>query len=63
MKEATQDMKSNMATRFVATQETRVLNEQWLAHFGVDDPKELDLGILEAIRQYVNDGVRPPETA
>lgn len=39
------------------------LVEQWLGHFGVDDAKELDLGTLEAIRQYVTDGVRPPEKA
>jgi hypothetical protein len=39
------------------------LVEQWLGYFGLDDAKELDLGILESIRQYVNEGVRPPEKA
>lgn len=39
------------------------LVEQWLSHFGVADAKELDLGILEAIRQCVTNGVRPPEKA
>ncbi|GAB7545717.1 putative quinol monooxygenase [Cupriavidus sp. 8B] len=39
------------------------LVEQWLSHFGVVDAKKLDLGILEAIRQYVTNGVRPPEKA
>lgn len=39
------------------------LAEQWLGYFGLDDAKELDLGILESIRQYVNEGVRPPEKA
>jgi hypothetical protein len=34
-----------------------------LGYFGLDDAKELDLGILESIRQYVNEGLRPPEKA
>jgi hypothetical protein len=37
--------------------------EQWPGYVGVDDAKELDPGVLEAIRQYVTNGARPPEKA
>nr|WP_198048075.1 hypothetical protein [Cupriavidus taiwanensis] len=32
----------------------------WLRHFGVDYPEELDLGTLQALAQFVNDGCPPP---
>ncbi|SPA23828.1 conserved hypothetical protein [Cupriavidus taiwanensis] len=32
----------------------------WLRHFGVDYPEELDLGTLQALAEFVNDGCPPP---
>jgi hypothetical protein len=31
----------------------------WLAHFGVDSVRDLDLGVLEAISDFVSRGIAP----
>ena len=37
------------------------LIEEWLTHFGVIDPLELDLGVLMTIGELVKDGLSPPD--
>ena len=35
------------------------LIEQWLRHFGAEDARELDLGTLAAIKEFIEDGLVP----
>jgi hypothetical protein len=39
--------------------ERALLAQEWLDYFGADDPRELELGILMVIREWVADGLRP----
>ncbi|WP_205816965.1 hypothetical protein [Burkholderia sp. Ac-20345] len=43
-----------------ATGQAAELSRKWLTFFGADSMRDLDIGMLEAIADYVRRGATPP---